>query len=94
MSLLAQILATVILVAIATVIMNSLIGAMSGDRPEDSRTTFLDLLRGVLGGIEWVMVEQFIETLFGSRVIRWVLFAVLLIWLLKIAVVRWMHGAA
>ena len=87
----SMIITAVVLAFFATVLITSVIGAMSGDRADDPRSTFLDLLFRVLGGIELGFLGRVLETAAGSRLARWIIYVAGGLWLLKIGVDIWVH---
>lgn len=91
MSAFSMILTAVVLVFFATIAINSVIGAMSGDRADDPRTTFLDLIISVLGGFELGLLGRVLESVAGSVVARRIIYLAVGLWLLKVGIDIWVR---
>lgn len=91
MSAFSMIVTAVVLVLFATIVINSVIGAMSGDRADDPRTTFLDLIKSVLGGFELGLLGRVLESVAGSVVARRLIYIAGGLWLLKVGIDIWVR---
>ena len=74
MSTLTMILTAAVLAFAAAWGINALMGLLSGDRPEDTRSVFLEMFLRVLGVLEFGFLGRLLDATGSARWVRWFIY--------------------
>ncbi|MBL9168946.1 MAG: hypothetical protein JNN07_14495 [Verrucomicrobiales bacterium] len=89
---------TLVMVGIIAVIsvivawgVNSLIGLMSGDRPDDVAGDATDIFSRIIIGLEFGLIARLLDEVTGTPWVRRIVYVAVAAYLVKIACDYWIH---